>query len=73
MISNPRLSDLGFTKVVPPISILIDEASQITIGDYFPMLNTFGKTIKNLSFIGDDKQRKYFFIIQIFRYTNLSV
>lgn len=63
MISNPRLSDLGFTKVVPPISILIDEASQITVGDYFPMLNTFGKKIQNLSFIGDDKQRRHICVL----------
>ncbi len=58
MISNPRLQDLGFTQAVPVINVLIDEASQIEVGQYVPLIKTFGNTLRKLCFIGDDKQRK---------------
>ncbi|KAF9007471.1 hypothetical protein BDQ17DRAFT_217226 [Cyathus striatus] len=36
--------------------ILIEEASQIEVGDYFLMFYRFQKTIVKLVFIGSDKQ-----------------
>jgi superfamily I DNA and/or RNA helicase len=58
MISNPRLQDLGLTREVPIIKVIIDEASQIEVGQYVPLFKTFGKTLRKICFIGDDKQCK---------------
>jgi len=58
-ISNPKLREVGFTQAVPVNSVVIDEASQIEIGQYLPLLKTFGDTLRKVSFIGDDKQREY--------------
>lgn len=58
MISNPRLRDLGFIQAVPVINVIIDEASQIEVGQYVPLFQSFGKTLRKLCFIGDDKQCK---------------
>jgi len=57
MLSHPRLSP--FIRLVPPQMLIFDEASQIEIGDYFPILHRFQHTLSKLVFIGDDKQRKY--------------
>ncbi|KAI9461669.1 P-loop containing nucleoside triphosphate hydrolase protein, partial [Lactarius psammicola] len=54
-ISNPKLRD-GFTEAVPVSSVVIDEASQVEIGQYLPLFESFGHTLRKLSFIGDDKQ-----------------
>lgn len=54
MISNPKLQDL--TRFVPVMSVIIDEASQIEVGQYIPLFKSFGETLRNLCFIGDDKQ-----------------
>jgi superfamily I DNA and/or RNA helicase len=54
MISSPRLRDL--TQVVPVINVVIDEASQIEISQYVPLFKSYGNTLRNLCFIGDDKQ-----------------
>ena len=45
---------------MPVNSVVIDEASQIEIGQYLPLFELFGKTLRKLSFIGDDKQRDLF-------------
>lgn len=55
MLSNDRLA--VFTHVVPPGLFIFDEASQIEVGDYVPMLHRYQKTTHKLVFIGDDKQR----------------
>jgi len=55
-VSSLRLRDKGVTKCVPVTSLIIDEASQIDIGDYVPALNLFKSSIRKLCFIGDDKQ-----------------
>ena len=60
-ISNPRLREIGLTENIPVNSVVIDEASQIEIGQYLPLFELFGQTLRKLSFIGDDKQREYFF------------
>ncbi|KAF9451888.1 P-loop containing nucleoside triphosphate hydrolase protein [Macrolepiota fuliginosa MF-IS2] len=54
MLSNDRIS--RFAQLVPPTLLIIDEASQIQVGDYVPMLHRYQKTIRKLVFIGDDKQ-----------------
>ena len=56
MMSHSKLS--GLTKVVPIINAIIDEASQIEVGQYVPLVKSSGSTLRKLCFIGDDKQRK---------------
>ncbi|KAI0784597.1 AAA domain-containing protein, partial [Abortiporus biennis] len=56
MLSHPLLVSAGFTQLVPLDTVIVDEASQIEIGDYFPMISMFGRNISKLVFIGDDKQ-----------------
>ncbi|KAF5359600.1 hypothetical protein D9756_003108 [Leucocoprinus leucothites] len=54
MLCNDRIS--VFTRLVPPTVFIFDEASQIEVGGYVPMLHRFQKTMQKLVFIGDDKQ-----------------
>lgn len=56
MLSHNKLAT--FIRLVPPQTLIFDEASQIEIGDYFPMLHRFLPTLRKIVFIGDDKQRK---------------
>ena len=56
MISHPLLSK--FTRAIPMKTVIVDEASQIEIGSYIPMLITFS-SIRKMCFIGDDKQCEY--------------
>ncbi|KAL1739792.1 P-loop containing nucleoside triphosphate hydrolase protein, partial [Schizophyllum fasciatum] len=44
------------TDVVPLQTVLVDEASQIEVGDFVPMLHQYRKTLQKVVFIGDDKQ-----------------
>ncbi|KAI0065320.1 P-loop containing nucleoside triphosphate hydrolase protein, partial [Artomyces pyxidatus] len=55
MLSNPRLRDLGITRAVPVTKVIIDEASQIEVGDYVSLFSQF-QTVRKVCFIGDDKQ-----------------
>ncbi|KAF7327649.1 AAA-12 domain-containing protein [Mycena kentingensis (nom. inval.)] len=54
MLSNPNLGEV--TRVVPLETVIVDEASQIEIGDYVPLISLFSSQLKKLVFIGDDKQ-----------------
>jgi len=54
MLSNKKLAH--FARQVPLQTVIFDEASQIEIGAYFPMLVQFRPTLRKLVFIGDDKQ-----------------
>ena len=54
MLSNDKLAT--FARLVPLQTVIFDEASQIEIGAYFPMLVQFRPTLRKLVFIGDDKQ-----------------
>ncbi len=54
MLSNAKLAPI--TRLVPVETIIVDEASQIEIGDYLPPIHLFHTTLKKLVFIGDDKQ-----------------
>jgi len=56
MFSHPLLMRTGITRLVPVETVLIDEASQIEVGDYLPIFSKFGHSIRKLAFIGDDKQ-----------------
>ena len=55
MLSNPMLGVI--TRQVPVELVIVDEASQIEVGDYLPMLNRYNKTLRKIVFIGDHKQR----------------
>ena len=48
--------DIGFTNIVPVQTVIIDEASQIEVGDYLPILGKYQTTLRKMIFIGDDKQ-----------------
>lgn len=58
MLATHRLVSAGFTRLVPVETVFVDEASQIELGDYLPLLSRFGRDIKKLVFVGDDKQRE---------------
>lgn len=64
MLSNPKLS--VFTGVVPIQTVIVDEASQIEIGNYVPLLHVFKTTVAKLVFIGDDKQRTLYLLSLLF-------
>lgn len=55
MLSSPKLHQLGVFRKVPLKNIVVDEASQIEIGEYIPLFTTTS-TIRKVTFIGDDKQ-----------------
>lgn len=54
MLSNNKLAI--FSRLVPIEFVVVDEASQIEIGDYLPMLSRSESTLRKLVFIGDNKQ-----------------
>lgn len=51
---NQTMSSI--TLVAPIRTLIVDEASQIDVGDYLPVINRFQHTLEKLVFIGDDKQ-----------------
>ncbi|KAK0193834.1 P-loop containing nucleoside triphosphate hydrolase protein [Armillaria mellea] len=54
MLSNDRMSTIA--RIVPIQTIIFDEASQIEIGDYLPVIHRFASSLQKMVFIGDDKQ-----------------
>jgi superfamily I DNA and/or RNA helicase len=56
MLSHSKLGT--FTRLVLPRTVIFDEASQIEVGEYFPMLILFRSTLRKLVFIGDNRQCK---------------
>ncbi|KAJ7475941.1 P-loop containing nucleoside triphosphate hydrolase protein, partial [Mycena latifolia] len=54
MLSNPRISPI--TRIIPIQTVMVDEASQVEIGNFVPMLSSFATSLQKLVFIGDDKQ-----------------
>ncbi|KAF7327654.1 Regulator of nonsense transcripts 1 [Mycena kentingensis (nom. inval.)] len=54
MLSNYSISII--TRVIPFQTLIVDEASQIEVGAYLPLLERFMSSIRKLVFIGDDKQ-----------------
>ncbi|KAF7312416.1 AAA-12 domain-containing protein [Mycena indigotica] len=45
-----------FRNYIPVTRIIVDEASQIEIGDYLPVFEKYGEKLEKMCFIGDDKQ-----------------
>ncbi|KAJ7158645.1 P-loop containing nucleoside triphosphate hydrolase protein [Mycena filopes] len=54
MLSSRWLSK--FTNQIPVNAIIVDEASQIEIGDYLPAFSNFQTSLRKICLIGDDKQ-----------------
>jgi hypothetical protein len=54
MLSNHNLKK--FTSLNPIKTLIVDEASQIEIGDYVSVFSDFHTTLRKACFIGDDKQ-----------------
>ncbi|KAF8825249.1 hypothetical protein HHX47_DHR7000297 [Lentinula edodes] len=54
MLSNSQISK--FSRYIPIHTLIVDEASQIEVGNFLPVLFTAVKTLQKLCFIGDDKQ-----------------
>jgi len=54
MLSNANIK--VFLKKVPMNCLVVDEASQIEIGNYITTFTEFGATLRKVCFIGDDKQ-----------------
>lgn len=54
MLSSNKL--VKFTKQIPLKTLVIDEASQIEVGNYIPIFVKFKATLRKACFIGDDKQ-----------------
>jgi hypothetical protein len=63
MLSNPRIGE--FARIVPVQTIIFDEASQIEVGDYLPVLHRFRPSLQKIVFIGDDKQRETWPIVSL--------
>ena len=53
MLSSPLLQSIS--RLNPVTSLIIDEASQIGLGDYLPVFAKYN-TLRKICFIGDDKQ-----------------
>ena len=64
MLSSSALHEAGGFTTAPIKTLVVDEASQIEIGNYIPLF-TSHSTIRKVCFIGDDKQCKFFFRILI--------
>jgi hypothetical protein len=59
MVSNGRMISCGIPDLVPVQTVIVDEASQIEMGDYLPMVERFNTTLRKIVCIGDDKQCMY--------------
>ena len=59
MLLNDRLSQLGFFKAIPLKILVVDEASQIVMGDYMPIITKYGTKLKKMIFIGDPMQCRF--------------
>ncbi|KAJ7455351.1 P-loop containing nucleoside triphosphate hydrolase protein [Mycena galericulata] len=54
MLSNPHIAPV--LRLIPLTTLMVDEASQVEIGDFVPVLHRFSTSLEKLVFIGDDKQ-----------------
>lgn len=71
MLSN---HDIGvFTKAVPMNTLVVDEASQIEVGNYLTTFTNFGASLRKVCFIGDNKQCMSYLIAMITSYWSLAV
>lgn len=58
MLSHPGLRASGIASLVEIQTIIVDEASQIEVGDYIPLLQAC-HGIKKMVFVGDNKQCEF--------------
>jgi superfamily I DNA and/or RNA helicase len=56
MLAHQRIPSI--TLVAPVETVIVDEASQIEIGDYLPMFSLYNSKLKKVVFIGDQMQRE---------------
>ncbi|KAK0445644.1 P-loop containing nucleoside triphosphate hydrolase protein [Desarmillaria tabescens] len=56
MASNPGFDKNGMFDIVPPRTLIVDEASQINVFDYMHMFVKFKDVMKKVRFFGDPKQ-----------------
>jgi regulator of nonsense transcripts 1 len=54
MLSSHHIHQIALQ--VPVETVIFDEASQIEVGDYLPLLQRFRPTLQKMVFIGDDRQ-----------------
>ncbi|KAI6024771.1 P-loop containing nucleoside triphosphate hydrolase protein [Pisolithus microcarpus] len=54
MLSNNHIAP--YVHVNPVDILILDEGSQIEVGNYVPVLHRFGPTLSKIAFIGDHKQ-----------------
>ena len=59
MLSSGQMMRSGFVELVPVETLIVDEASQVEVGDYLIPLARFHSTLQKIIFIGDDKQCMY--------------
>ena len=59
MLSNRFIHK--FTSRIPVRTLVVDEASQIEVGDYVTVFSDFHSTLCKAIFIGDDKQCMFIF------------
>ncbi|KAG1887022.1 P-loop containing nucleoside triphosphate hydrolase protein, partial [Suillus subluteus] len=64
MLSHPLISEVILQ--VPVETVIFDEASQIEVGDYLPLLQRFQPTLRKMVFIGDDRQHRMPLVIGSF-------
>lgn len=58
MLSHPHINK--FTKEIPLKTMVVDEASQIEVGNYISIFTNFKHSLRKLCFIGDDKQCMFY-------------
>ncbi|KAK0476950.1 P-loop containing nucleoside triphosphate hydrolase protein [Armillaria novae-zelandiae] len=56
MLSNPALNERGMFDLVPPRTLVVDEASQINVFEYMHLFFKFRKEMTQVCFFGDPKQ-----------------
>lgn len=59
MITSPRLMECGLHERIPVRNVIVDEASQIQLGDLLPMFHYFSATLMRCCLVGDHKQREF--------------
>lgn len=59
MLTGPPVRIAELHKLLPPHSLIVDEASQITMSDFLPAMYLLGEHIRRLGFVGDPRQREW--------------
>lgn len=59
MLSNSKFTFI--TKAIHAQYLIVDEASQISMPNYLPVIAKYGDKLKKMIFIGDEKQCKLIF------------